>query len=67
MTVAELIAKLQTMPQDLPVAYCCYSEQCLLEDDEIEVVELCLPREDGWIQNKRPDMPSQQYVRFPGN
>jgi hypothetical protein len=67
MTVAELIEKLQTFPQHLPVAYRCYSEQVLLKDDELKVREFCLPRPDGWVQSKRPDMPSQPYLLFPGN
>lgn len=67
MTVAELIAKLKTMPQHLPVAYAIYSERCLLEADDIVVGECCLPRPDGWVANKRPDKPSQEYVLFPGN
>ena len=68
MTVAELIVKLQTMPQDLQVAYCRYSEQCLLEENEIDDEFIaCEPRPDGWIQHKRPDMPSQRYVLLPGN
>lgn len=67
MTVAELIAKLQTMPPHLLVAYCRYSEQCLLEADDLEIVEACLPRPDGWIQGKRPDKPTREYLMFPGN
>lgn len=67
MTVAELIAFLQTQPQDLPVAYRCFSEQVLLEPDGIRIKEECKPRDDGWIQNKRPDMETQTYLIFPGN
>jgi hypothetical protein len=67
MTVAQLIAFLQTQPQDLPVAYCCYSEQVLLEADDIRLVEACKPRPDGWIQDKRPDKETQMYLLFPGN
>ena len=67
MTVAELISYLQKKPQDLQVAYQCYSEQCLLEADEIVFEEHCEPRADGWIQRKRPDMPIQTYLIFPGN
>ena len=67
MTVSELIAFLQTQPQNLPVAYRCYSENAALEACEIEVVELCEERADGWVPNKRPDKPSQQYLLFPGN
>ena len=67
MTVKELIDVLLTYKQDLPVAYSIYSEQCLLEAKDIAVVDLCHPRPDGWVQHKRPDMPTQQYLLFPGN
>ena len=67
MTVSELIAYLQTQPQDLHVAYDIYSERSLLEARDIKIVEACIPRPDGWIQNKRPDMPTQMYLLFPGN
>lgn len=67
MTVAELIEFLRKQPQDALVAYQLHSEQCLLEDGSVRVVKLCAPRPDGWIQNERPDMPSQTYVLFPGN
>ena len=67
MTVAELIAHLQTQPQVLQVAFYLYSEQCLLEKSNIEIKELCTPRADGWIQDWRPDKPSQTYLMFPGN
>jgi hypothetical protein len=67
MTVAELIAFLQTQPQYLPVAYRCFSEQCLLNAEDISITEECLPRPDGWIQNKRNDMPMQPYLMLPGN
>ena len=67
MNVAELIEFLKTQPQDLPVAYRCCSEQCLLGAREIRVVEACEPRPDGWIQDKRPDMPTRLYLMFPGN
>lgn len=68
MTVAELIDFLKTQPQDLLVAYRLYSEQTLMEKEEIVIAEFCLPRAmDGWIQDKRPDKPSQPYLLFPGN
>ena len=67
MTVADLIAFLQNQPQELPVAYRCYSEQVLLKADDICVVEKCKPREDGWIQDKRPDKETQTFLLFPGN
>ena len=67
MTVAELIAYLQTQPQELQVAYRRCSEQVLLEVKEIEIAEKCQPRPDGWIQDKRPDKPTQTYLLLPGN
>lgn len=66
-TVESLIAFLQTVDPKLPVAYKLHSEQCLLEEGDIEVVSLCLPRPDGWVQNQRPDKPTQEYLLFPGN
>jgi hypothetical protein len=67
MTVKELIAFLQLQDQDQEVAYTCCSEQCGLDEDDIEIVELCEAREDGWIQNRRPDMKTKKYLLFPGN
>ena len=67
MTVKELIEYLKTKPQDILVVYCCHSERCLIEEDEIKVMELCEPRPDGWVQNARSDMPKQKYLVLPGN
>lgn len=67
MTVSELIDFLHTQPQDLPVAYRCCSENCLLEAKDIKTDELCLDRGDGWVANKRPDRASRTYLVFPGN
>lgn len=67
MTVADLIAFLQTQPQDLPVAYAIYSEYAMLKTTDITVEELSLPRNDDWVHLKRRDEPSQAYLVFPGN
>ena len=67
MKVRELIKILKKFDQELEVAYRIHSEQCLLEESDIDVVDKCQPRDDGWIQDKRPDMPTQTYVLFPGN
>jgi hypothetical protein len=67
MTVAELIDILKAMPQELPVAYSCYSEQILMRPSQIVIDQACIARPDGWIQNERPDMPSVSYCLFPGN
>jgi hypothetical protein len=67
MTVAELVEYLKKQPQDLQVAYLIFSEQCLLESKDINIVEACPPRQDGWIENARPDKQKQLYLMFPGN
>lgn len=67
MTVAELIEHLKTFPQDLPVAYSCYSERVLLTKEEVHVGEALPARADGWVANNRPDKESIQYCFFPGN
>lgn len=67
MTVKELIKFLKKYPKDMKVAYKIFSEQCILEEDNIEVRELCSPRPDGWIQNHRVDMPTEEYLVLPGN
>lgn len=67
MTVKELIEFLRKKEQDLLVAYRLYSEQCLMDKEEIEIDKLCAARKDGWIQNKRSDMPTQKYLIFPRN
>ena len=66
MTVSDLIAYLQTLPQNLPVAYDCHSEHCLVEERDIRIYEACEPRPDGWIERKRPDKPVRQYLMLPG-
>lgn len=67
MNVAELIKHLQAQPQDLPVGYRLHSEMCLLELEDIKIMDACAPRPDGWIQRKRPDEAAQPYLIFPGN
>lgn len=67
MTVAELIAILQTKPQELLVAYNRYSECCLMEDSDVHTWVGGVPRPDGWIHHRRPDKLTQEYLVFPGN
>jgi hypothetical protein len=67
MTVKDLIKFLEAQPQDILVAFKLFSEQRLLELRDIEIVEACEPRPDGWVQRKRPDMPKQTYLLLPGN
>jgi hypothetical protein len=67
MIVAELIEFLKTQDQTLPVAYRCCSEQCLMEANDIMVLELCLSRPDGHVQNYRKDKLTTKYLVFPGN
>lgn len=67
MTVSDLIKLLHTFPPEMQVAYYKYSEQCLMKAEEIGIKELCMPRPDGWLQDKRPDIPTMKYLLFPGN
>lgn len=64
MTVKELIAFLQTKPQDLEVVSDRYSENCLIEQSEITIQELGLARPDGWVADFRPDKPSKSYLKI---
>lgn len=66
-TIAQLIAHLQTLPGDLPVAFELHSEQCLLDLKDLRIAQLCYPRPDGWVHHARPDKPTQPYLLFPGN
>lgn len=67
MNVRELIKILETYPLDIPVVYSCFSEQLMIEEKDIEIKELCMAREDGWVANKRPDKASMHYLVLPGN
>ena len=67
MKVKELIEFLKTQDQNLVVIYALHSEQKVMDMNNIEVFEGCRERPDGWVQDKRPDMPTKKYLRFPGN
>jgi hypothetical protein len=67
MTVKQLIKFLETQPQNLQVVFRQFSEQRLIEIKDIAIEEHCEPREDGWVQNKRPDKPTKKYLVLPGN
>lgn len=62
MSVADLIELLKTCPQDMLVGISRHSEHCLLQQRNVQVLELCKPRSDGWIHDKRPDMDTQNYL-----
>ncbi len=66
-TVAELIEKLKTYPQDMQVGYQCFSEYMTLDAEEPTIVQVSLPRADGWIQRYRPDLTCTHMLMFPGN
>lgn len=67
MNVGELIQYLHQFPQEMLVAYQIYSEQELVKVEDIQVLDKCAPRPDGWVHDARPDMPTQKYLVFPGN
>lgn len=62
MTVKDLIELLQGFPQDLPVVYSKYSEFCMLEPGDVVVDNLCPARPDGWVECRRPDKPTSEYL-----
>ena len=61
-TVADLIAYLQTKPQDMVVIHSEHSEYVVLELSSVYTQDLCTPREDGWVHSYRPDKPHQTYL-----
>jgi hypothetical protein len=65
-TVADLIAHLQTLPQGLLVTHRAYSEMALLELKDVKVNTGQPPRADGWVHDARPDKPTQAYVAILG-
>lgn len=67
LTVQALIAHLLTLDGNLPVVYRCCSEYDEMTVGHIQIEDLCYPRPDGWVQDKRPDWPSQTYCVFPGH
>lgn len=67
MTVSELIKLLKKHPKNLRVVYSCHSEYCLLEEGGVKILDLCPPRPDGWVHDKRPDKETETYLVFPGN
>ena len=67
MKVSDLIEYLQTQPQHLDVVYCCHSEHCVLQGDAIKIENLCEPRPDGWVQDRRGDKPTRPFLVLPGN
>lgn len=67
MNVKKLKELLSKFPDDMKIAHTMYSEQCLLDEDDISIFEGCTPREDRWIQNARPDKKSESYLLIRGN
>jgi hypothetical protein len=62
MRINELIKLLETYPDDLQVVYHLWSEQKLLKESDINIEELCHPRQDDWVPNKRPDRDTKTYL-----
>ena len=67
MNVKELKELLSRHPDDMKIAHTMYSEQCLLNQDDISIFEGCSPRDDDWIQNARPDKETESYLLIRGN
>lgn len=67
MTVKDLKELLDEYDDNMKIAYRLYSEYCLLEEDELELLKASTPRNDGWVHSLREDKDSQYYLLFPGN
>lgn len=67
MTVADLIAHLQTFDPKLPCVYMQYSDWTELEREHITVERLQPERGDGYVGSLRPDKRGKRYLTFPGN
>lgn len=61
-TVAQLVAHLLTLPQDLPVAHSLYSDYVETELSDINIFSACVGRHDGIVQSARPDKPAIDYL-----
>jgi hypothetical protein len=70
-TVAQLIAHLQTLPQDMQVIYTCCSDYSALEIEDISIVKAV--DKDFYVMRPHRTMSKEnvskldQYVLFPGN
>lgn len=64
MIVRDLIRCLEALDQELEVVTPLYSEHLLLEADQIKVKEFCETRNDGWVEDARPDKQTKKYVRL---
>jgi hypothetical protein len=67
MKVKELVELLNKIDPEMIVCYELFSERCVLTPEELKIVDACIARPDGWIQNARPDKETQKYLCFPGN
>ena len=70
LTVAGLIELLKTFDGELPVAYELYSEYRMLDANDIRVRNLQPHRQDGWVHSVwhgKPELPTIEYLVFPGN
>lgn len=67
MTVADLIARLKTMPPEMLVAYKCIHDHSLMHADDLEIKELCQSTASGWVCNAvQDDSLNAKYLVFPG-
>ena len=67
LTVGTLKQLLKKYDNDIKIAFSQHSEYVVMEEDDIATQMACAPRPDGWVQRKRPDKPTEEYLVFPGN
>lgn len=67
LTVGDLKKLLDEYDDNIKIIYALHSEHTVMEAIEISPLKACKPRPDGWVQNFREDMESEDYLLFPGN
>ena len=64
MIVAELIQRLQALPQDVQVIKPLWSEFILIAEDDVILTTGVEARPDGWVHDARPDKLEVTYVQI---
>ena len=71
MTVSQLMQYLSTLPKDMGILYCAYSDYNELEADQLQTVKAVL--QSGYAMRSHPTMSEdnksreREYLLFPGN
>jgi hypothetical protein len=66
MTVKELIEHLKTFPEDLPVLYAIYSDNKMLEAEDIKIAKFMEYRKNDGYYPRNSDSATGVFRRFEG-